>query len=126
MSEQQAVVEPIESWGIVELMGRKRLAGRLCEENHFGVVMGRIDIPQSDGSFVTQWFGGSSVYCVTPTSEAIARAIATNDKPKPVNVWELSHLLPARAEQPQERDGEDDEDDHSDDDHNDQYEDDEP
>lgn len=92
MSEQT-----IETWGIVELMGHVRLSGRLSEENHFGSVLGRIDIPQLDGSMVTQYFSGSSVFRITPTSEQIARDIALSDKPKPIQVWELRNFLPANT-----------------------------
>jgi hypothetical protein len=103
----------IEMWGIVELMGRVRLAGLLTEENHFGAVLGRIDIPQADGSLVTQWFGGNSVYRITPVAEQIARDIALSEKPKPINAWELSHLLPSTAQTPMasQGDGDDDADD---------------
>lgn len=96
----------IETWAVVELMGHIRLAGRITEENHFGSVVGRIDIPQSDGSLVTQWFGGASIYRVIPTTEPVAREIALNDKPKPIQVWELRHLLPAQStEQPAQSTG---------------------
>ena len=34
-----------ETWAIVELMGHVKLAGKLSEEERFGVKMGRLDIP---------------------------------------------------------------------------------
>jgi len=51
--------------------------------------MGRIDIPTKEGGFVTQYFGGGSVYRLTPTTEEIARHIAINNQPRPVYEWEL-------------------------------------
>lgn len=60
-------------WAVVELMGHVRLVGILSEESKFGTTMGRIDILQRDGSMITQWFSGGSVYRVTPTDEASAR-----------------------------------------------------
>ncbi len=81
--------DKFESWAIVELMGHVKMGGRVTEEERFGVKMGRIDIPQADGGFVTQYFGGGSVYRLTPTDEATARRVATLGVPAPVHVWQL-------------------------------------
>ncbi|HRJ96884.1 MAG TPA: hypothetical protein PLL78_09370 [Fimbriimonadaceae bacterium] len=62
-------------WAVVELMGHVRLVGVLSEETKFGTMMGRVDALQPDGSMVTQWFGGGSVYRITPTDEATARKL---------------------------------------------------
>lgn len=78
-----------ESWAIVELMGHVTMAGRLSEEERFGSKVGRIDIPTNEGGFTTVFFGGSSIYRVTPTSEAIARAKARSNQPKPIYAYEL-------------------------------------
>lgn len=78
-----------ESWAIVELMGHVKLAGKLTEEERFGAKMGRIDIPRDAEKFVTQYFGGGSVYRITPTTEEIARAVAARNAPAPVHAWEL-------------------------------------
>lgn len=78
-----------EQWAILELMGHVKLAGRVTEEEHFGAKLGRIDIPTTDGGFTTQFFSGGSIYRLTPTTEEIARHIAANNQPRPVQVWEL-------------------------------------
>jgi hypothetical protein len=97
MSEQ---VPTYEGWAIVELMGHVRLAGRVSEESHFGVALGRIDIPTAAGdSYTTQYFGGSSIYRITPTTEEIARSIAAHNQPKPVQSWELPKPAALTAEQ---------------------------
>lgn len=70
-----------ETWAVVELMGHVRLGGKVTEEERFGIKMGRIDIP-CDDTFVTQYFGGQSVYRLTPCSEEIARSVATYNKPE--------------------------------------------
>ena len=85
MSAEQ---EKFEQWAVVELMGRVRMAGKVTEESRFGTALGRIDIPQGDG-FVTQYFGGSSVYRVSPCSEEAARAVAQYNQVEPVHSWEL-------------------------------------
>lgn len=101
-----------EFWGILELMGHVRLAGRISEEEKFGGKLGRIDIPRpslkdcpackgqllTDGSecpvegcggFTTQFFNASSIYRLTPTTEEVARHVAVNCQPSPVHAWEL-------------------------------------
>jgi hypothetical protein len=77
-----------EQWAIVELMGHVKIAGLVTEEEHFGAKLGRIDIPSGDG-FVTQFFNGSSLYRLTPTTEEIARGVAAANQPTPVHRWEL-------------------------------------
>lgn len=81
-----------ETWAVVELMGHVRLAGRLTEENLFGSALGRIDIPVGDGTdeFITQYFGGGSVYRITPVSEEAARQVARHARPAPIYRLELT------------------------------------
>lgn len=111
-----------DSWAILELMGHVRMAGRVTEENRFGTVVGRIDVPTGvrpdciacngtgivplvelegmepepehpcrlcGSRFTTVYFGGGSVYRMTPTTEEVARAVAKGSQPEPVHRWEL-------------------------------------
>lgn len=80
-------------WAYLELMGRFQTAGIVSEVELFGTKMGRIDIPQEDGSFITQYFGGQAVYRCTPTTEKIARALAKANQPDPVHPWTMRHLM---------------------------------
>lgn len=100
----------LEAWAIVELMGHVKMAGRVTEEERFGAKMGRIDIPMQDGGFTTQYFGGGSVYRMTPTSEEVARAVAGRNQPAPIYAWEMPKQLPASAapEHSQDEDEDDD------------------
>jgi hypothetical protein len=91
--------ERFTEWCVVELMGHVRMAGLVSEEERFGVKMGRIDVPNPDGSMFTQYFGGSSVYRITPTTEDIARAVAARNVPQPVQRYELP--APGAASTPQ-------------------------
>jgi len=93
----------LDVWGIVELMGHVRLAGRVTEEIHFGHALGRIDIPQPDGTFSTMFFGGGSIYRLTPTTEEIARAVAATIQPAPVQRWQLQALTLERAYEPEDQ-----------------------
>lgn len=77
-------------WAIVELMGRRRLGGYVATVSLAGAQMLRIDVPESDNqAAATQFYGASALYCITPTTEEIARAVATMDRPTPVSEWEL-------------------------------------
>lgn len=81
------------TWAVVELMGHVRTAGLLTEEERFGTKLGRIDVPQPDGSFVTQMFGGASVYRITFCSEEAARLVAKQADARPVHAWEMPRQL---------------------------------
>jgi hypothetical protein len=78
-----------EGWVILELMGHRRLAGYLSEATIGGTSFLRIDVPGNDGNVATQLYSGSAVYCITPTTEAIARTVAKGSEPAPVTRWEL-------------------------------------
>ena len=81
-------------WAIVELMGHVKLAGKITEEEKFGTKMGRLDIPDGDG-FVTQLFGGSSVYRITIVTEAVARQVVKSHAPAPVSPWDFPKQIAA-------------------------------
>lgn len=86
-----------EGWVILELMGHRRLAGYLREEALGGSSFLRIDVPGDEGTVATQFYTGAAVYCITPTTEAIARKVAKGSRPEPVTAWELrpERTLPA-------------------------------
>lgn len=105
MSDEKPIYD---GWAILELMGHVRLSGRVTEESHFGVALGRIDIPTADG-YTTQYFGGSSIYRLTPTTEEIARSVALHNQPAPVRTWELPK--PGQIDiDPEDEDAEEDDD----------------
>lgn len=47
--------------------------------------------------FVTQLFGGGSVYRITIVSEAVARHAAKSTRPEPVQAWDFPKQLTAKA-----------------------------
>jgi hypothetical protein len=80
------------TWAILELMGHVKMAGYVTEEELFGDTIGRIDIPANEETgeeSFTQYFGASSIYRLTPTTEQIARAFAREWRPVPVQPWRL-------------------------------------
>lgn len=123
--EQQ---QKFEQWCIVELFGHTKLAGMVSEQSIGGVMFVRVDVPEVQreastakvvngryeeqtytetiGQF-TRLFGANAIYSITPTSEAIARAVAQRIAMRPVTVFELPQLRALNA--PAEDDDEDDE-----------------
>lgn len=93
MSEAE---KPFEKprWAILELFGHRKLAGQVSDVELFGAKMCRIDIPTEPP--VTQFYGGSAIYGVTPTTEELATRFARqNAAPMPINAWELQESRPA-------------------------------
>jgi hypothetical protein len=105
--------DKFEGWAMVELMGHKKLAGQCSEQVVAGAALLRIDVPETQQRKTVPGYGGTvveskpgytklvgvgSVYCITPTTEEVARRCAEvierwND-PIPVD---LPKLLPATA-----------------------------
>jgi hypothetical protein len=93
--------EQFEEWVVLELLGHRKLAGRVREAVIAGGAFLRLDIPRADGSWTTQFYSPASVYAMTPTEEDTARAYAARHQPEPVHRYELP---PASAEGTAERD----------------------
>lgn len=129
--EEVSVLGDDGAWAILELLGHRRLAGRVSEVTLAGTTMLRLDVPSvcegptarwcplhgdctcthgDDGGraiddpacplhaeasrhgeefSATQFYGGGSVYCLTPTTEMMARAVAVRSRPEPVARYEL-------------------------------------
>lgn len=82
-----------DQWAIVELMGHRRLAGRVREVQVAGAGFLRLDIPAAgDDPARTQYVAPGSVYALHPAGEATARAAAARWRPEPVQAWELPAL----------------------------------
>ncbi len=82
---------PFADWVILELLGHRRLAGYLTERDIAGTSFLRLDIPGADEDttpLATQYYSPSSVYAITPTSEATARAVADGIRHAPVRRFE--------------------------------------
>ena len=79
MAEPSVAEETYEGWAIVELMGRRQVAGRIQAVELAGARLLRIDVPgEGDETAVTQLYGGAAIYCVTPCDEATARTALRN------------------------------------------------
>lgn len=72
------------TWGLVELMGHNRVAGRITEETRFGTTWLRVDVPGIEGvPGFTQLYGSGAIYRITFTTEQVARAAAMHLRTKP-------------------------------------------
>jgi len=77
-----------EGWAIVELMGRNVIAGYVSEQVIAGAALLRVDVPATERqSSYTKFFGGTSIYAITPTTEEIAKRAAERLNIRPVSEW---------------------------------------
>lgn len=80
--------EQIGQWAIVELMGHKVVAGLVSKSEMLGKPMLRVDVPSTSAyPEFTQFYGDSSIYCVTFVSEEVAKLTAEQSKVNPVSVY---------------------------------------
>lgn len=81
-------MEETGNWAIVELMGRKVVAGYAAKSEFLGKPMLRVDVPQTSAfDAYTQFYGESAIYCVTIVSEQVARTVAESHKINPISVY---------------------------------------
>jgi hypothetical protein len=78
-----------EHWAILELMGHRKLGGRVSEALIAGAPFIRIDVPGAEVDVATQFYAPAAVYCITPCSEDLARRTAAAYKPAPVTEYDL-------------------------------------
>lgn len=76
----------LDCWGVVELMGHQRIAGRITEKNVAGTQMLQVDVPaMGDVPGYTRLMGGAAIYAINPTDEETAtgwaKSIATSASP---------------------------------------------
>lgn len=76
----------VEFWARVELMGHRIRYGRVREVEMFGAKLMQVDVTNSLG-VATEYYGGSSIYCLRPISEEDARKNAEPySPPKPAAI----------------------------------------
>jgi len=82
-------------WMVAEFLGHHKLAGFVTEEQKWGQVLMRIDIPTGvdcEGKklkFTTQWYGTHALYCATPVNESDAIELAKQYRPRPFDKFDL-------------------------------------
>jgi hypothetical protein len=82
-----------EAWAIVELMGHRKIAGKVSEQIIAGAPLLRIDVPEvpAQAAFTT-FYGPHTIYSLTPTTEEIARRFACAMRTMPVDPYEIRQL----------------------------------
>ena len=77
---------PFEGWAILELMGHRRLAGKITEATIAGATFVRLDVPETGEELaVTQFYSPQAVYCITPATEEYARRMSNLINAAPVS-----------------------------------------
>ncbi len=88
--------EKFESWGLLELFGHQRIAGKLSEQSIGGCHFIRVDVPEVSGvSAYTRFFTQGAIYAMTPMDEATARKLAAYLRAVPVSPYEVRAVDPA-------------------------------
>ena len=87
--------EPFEQWAILEVMGHRRLAGKVSEAK-FPAGYIRIDVPAvGEEPAFTSFYNRDSVFALHPTSEEAARAVANQCRGEPIQRYEVRELIEA-------------------------------
>ena len=77
--------ESFSSWAIVEVMGHSRYAGHVTEQAIAGASFVRVDVPATDKQAAfTKLLGASSIFCITPCDEEVARVAAAHSCTRPL------------------------------------------
>jgi hypothetical protein len=98
--------QKFEAWGLLELFGHQRIAGRLTEQTIGGVHFVRIDVPTiGDVQEYTRFFTQGAIYGMTITSEDVARRLATGLRARPISAYDLAPSSPALPRPRLEDDG---------------------
>ncbi len=85
---EAGAAESYDHWSILELMGHRKLGGRVREAELGGIPFLRIDVYGGEPLIATQYYGRAAVYCLTPTTEEVARAAGRHFN-GPVQSWEM-------------------------------------
>ena len=85
----------LDTWATVEIMGHRRFAGRVTEQQVAGATMLRIDVPDTEEipGFV-KLYPAHSIYGITLCTEAEARRAAADFHSRPLDGWMMRALPP--------------------------------
>lgn len=95
--------EAFEGFAIVELMGRNVIAGYVTTQVIAGAAMLRVDVPAvEERTPFTKFFGGTSIYAITPCDEDAMLTAAGKLRTRPIDLWIVPErkALPAKVFDP--------------------------
>ncbi len=89
-----------EGWAIVELMGHRTFGGMVSEVEMYGGRLLRLDVFDDEGEepAMTQYYGSSAIYCITPADESMARQVGRRSMPGRPQPAMLSYTPEEEAE----------------------------
>lgn len=91
--------QKFDIWGLIELMGRQRIAGKCTEQVVAGSGFLRVDVPETDRNpAFTRFISPNSIYAINPITEDVARQYAESLNVKPIDSWDLTAFM-QKAEQ---------------------------
>jgi hypothetical protein len=88
------MADKFEQWGVVEIMGHQRAAGRMSEEVVAGANLLRVDVPTDAHNFRTVYYGAAAIYAVHVTGEEEARKMAARSGARPPFAYEIEQPAP--------------------------------
>ena len=96
---QSAANESFDEWSIVDVMGHQRYIGRTTEQVVAGCGFIRVDVPETEHTQAfTKLIGTSSIYAISPVSEAVARTMVSQRKQTPIASYDLPRLTEVMRE----------------------------
>ena len=88
MSEQQETFR-FDGWAIIEFMGHRKRAGQVKTADIGGTAVFQVTTQTPDGQPLVEVYAASSLYCLTPVTEDVARNVAGRINPAPISPWDL-------------------------------------
>lgn len=85
--------QTLDIWGIVELFGHSKIAGKLTEQNIAGTNMLRVDVPETEKQpAFTKFYGSAAIYAINPVTEEVAKAKAHQLSVAPIDAWDIKTM----------------------------------
>lgn len=86
MSEREPF--SFDGWAIIEFMGHRKRAGKVKTAEIGGTAVFVVESPTQEEP-VSEVYAASSLYCLTPVTEEVARIAARSVNPQPITAWQL-------------------------------------
>lgn len=80
-----------DGWAVIEFLGHRKRAGKVRTAEIGGTAVFIVETPAEDqeSGFVAEVYAASSLYCLTPCSEQVARISARHINPEPISRYDL-------------------------------------
>lgn len=78
-----------DGFAIIEFMGHRKRAGKVRTADLGGTSVFVVETSTPDGQQVVETYNASSLYCLTPVTEAVVAIVAKSINPAPIAAWDL-------------------------------------